>query len=135
MERRATFTLVNGTRGKIPRVPFSEMKKKVLGDAYDLSLILIGDKRSRTLNRTYRKKDHPTNVLSFPIGERIGEIYIAIPRVRIQAKKFDMRPDEFVGFLFIHGMLHLKGHLHGVTMEKLESKHLRAFHLPDPHAD
>ncbi len=134
MKAGASFALTNTTRGTIPRLPFMEIKRSVLGNSYELSLQLIGDKRSRSLNRTYRKKDYPTNVLSFPLSKTLGEIYIAMPRVQIEAKKFDMTPTEFTGYLFIHGMLHLKGHPHGATMEKLESKYMRAFGLPDPHA-
>lgn len=134
MSKGASFALTNTTRGNYPRLPFMDMKGSVLGDSYELTLVFIGDKRSRTLNRTHRKKDYPTNVLSFPLSKNLGEIYIAMPRVRIEAKKFDMTPTEFAGYLFIHGMLHLKGYPHGATMDKLESKYMRAFMLPDPHA-
>lgn len=134
MQKGASFTLVNTTAGKSPRLPFSSMKEQILGKNYTLTLVCIGDQRSRTLNRTYRGKDYPTNVLSFPLSKTAGEIYLALPRVRVDAKKFDMTPEKFAGYLFIHGLLHLKGLEHGGRMEKLESRWMRAFDLPDPHA-
>ncbi len=66
------------------------MKDQILGKNYNLTLVCVGDQRSRTLNRTYRGKDYPTNVLSFPLSKTAGEIYLALPRVRVDAKKFDM---------------------------------------------
>lgn len=127
-------TLRQKTKSKLEGLPFSSMKDAVLGKEYELSLVFIGDKKSRTLNRTHRKKDYPTNVLSFPLEKGLGEIYLTIPRILVEAKNFDMTPREFAGYLFIHGLIHLKGHIHGVTMDKLESKYMRMFGLPNPHA-
>jgi probable rRNA maturation factor len=133
MRTGAAFSLTNTTKRKSYGLPFSSMKEKILGKKYSLSLVLIGDAKSRTLNRTYREKDYPTNVLSFPLSKETGEIYLTVPRIKIEAKQFEMNEIEFAGYLFIHGLLHLKGYGHGVTMNQLESKYTRLFGIPDPH--
>jgi probable rRNA maturation factor len=114
-------------KGKLPRLPFLELKQAALGKKYSLSLVFIGDKKARTLNRTYRGKDKPTNVLSFSLDNTSGEIFIDVPLARRQAKKFERTGDNFIGFLFIHGLFHLKGMAHGSTMEKAEQKLRKRF--------
>ena len=115
-----TFSITNKTKGKLPRLPFLEMKESVLGKKYDLSLVFIGTTRSRTLTNTYRKKDKASNVLSFPIDKDSGEIFITPIVAKKEAKKFGKSPNQHIGFLFIHGLLHLKGYLHGSKMESKE---------------
>ncbi|KND48833.1 MAG: putative rRNA maturation factor YbeY [Parcubacteria bacterium C7867-005] len=97
------------------------MKDAVLGKKYELSLVFIGDKKSQNLNRTYRDKNKPTNILSFSLSKSSGEIFINLRLSKKQAKNFDRKFDNFIGFLFIHGLFHLKGFDHGDTMEKRES--------------
>jgi len=101
---------------------FSRLKDTVLGRSYELSLVFIDAKRSKELNKKYRKKNKPTNVLSFPLSKKSGEIFIDRVTARKEAKDFDMRVAEFVKYLFIHGLLHLKGMRHGSTMENAEKK-------------
>lgn len=113
--------------GTIPSVPFLAIKEKILGKKYDLTLVFCTPKESQERNRTYRDKDYPTNILSFPLSQSEGEIYISLSIARRDAKKFGMSYEQFLHLLFIHGCLHLKGHDHGSTMEKLEDKHLKHF--------
>ena len=101
---------------------FSRLKNTVLGRQYELSLVFIDQKRSRELNKTYRKKNKPTNVLSFPLSKKSGEIFIDLVTSKSEAKKFGMSFTQFVKYLFIHGILHLKGMRHGATMENAEKK-------------
>ena len=122
-----TFSITNGTQGTIPRVPFSVIKDKVLGKRYELSLTFIGDTRMRTLNHAYRNKDTTTDILSFPLSKESGEIFISQKEATRQSKKFDMSPRDHLTFLFIHGLLHLKGLKHGRTMEKLEDRWCKQF--------
>jgi ssRNA-specific RNase YbeY (16S rRNA maturation enzyme) len=63
------------------------MKDKVLGKKYELSLVFIGDKKSLSLNKQFRKKNHIANVLSFPIDADLGEIFINYPNAKKEAKK------------------------------------------------
>jgi probable rRNA maturation factor len=113
--------------GTLPNVPFLEIKDKLLGKSYDLTVTFCTPKESQERNKTYRDKDYPTNILSFPLDEHTGEIYICLSIARRDAKKFDMTYDQFLHLLVIHGCLHLKGHDHGSTMDSLEEKHLKQF--------
>ena len=110
---------------RIFSIPFNRLKNTVLGKRYELSLVFADKNLSRKLNKTYRKKDQPTNVLSFSLSKMVGEIFIDLETVKKEAEKFEMSFQKFVTFLFIHGLLHLKGMRHGDTMEK---KELRLLH-------
>lgn len=114
--------------GTIPSLPFLPIKETILGKSYDLTLVFCTPKESEERNKAYRGKDHPTNILSFPLSKNEGEIYISLSVARRDAKKFDLSYEKFLHLLFIHGCLHLKGHDHGSTMEKLEDSYLRKFH-------
>lgn len=96
------------------------MKNKVLGQDYELSLAFIGRDRMRALNRSYRNKDKVTDILSFPLTKKTGEIFMNLERSRANAKKFSRSANDHVAFLFIHGLLHLKGMDHGSRMEQEE---------------
>ena len=113
--------------GTIPSVPFLRIKEVIVGKKYDLTIIFCSPEESRMKNKTYRDKDYPTNILSFPLSKNEGEIYISLSTARRDAKKFNMSYSKFLHLLVIHGCLHLKGHDHSSTMEKLEEKYLQAF--------
>lgn len=117
-----SLTITNKTKGKLPRLPFLDMKNAALGKNYELSLVFIGERRSRNLNIAYRNKHKSGNVLSFPLDKKTGEIFICPARSRREAKCFDRSYENFIAFLFIHGLLHLKGMDHGSTMERAEEK-------------
>lgn len=123
------FALENTTKGKLPSLPFLRIKERVLGNHYELSVVFIGDKRSRDLNKRYRGKDRPTNILSFSLSASEGEIFINLRQAKKDAPQFKKRYNTFVGFLFIHGLLHLKGLDHGRKMEREEERFMRAFKL------
>ena len=113
--------------GLLPAIPYQEIKEKLLGKKYSLTVIFCTPKESQEHNKTYRDKDYPTNILSFPLSENEGEIYISLSTARRDAKKFEMSYNKFLHLLMVHGILHLKGHDHGSTMEELEQKHLNIF--------
>ncbi len=121
------FSLINKTRDKTPPIPFRKIKDIVLGRSYELSLALITAKEARALTRLTKKKNAASNVLAFPLGERSGEIVLCPATARLQAKSYGYAPREFLAYLFIHGLLHLKGLRHGATMEKLERRVLKRF--------
>lgn len=89
--------------------------------------MLIGDTKSRTLNKRYRGKDKPTNVLSFPLDENTGEIFLNADAAAREARRGGISIQQHTVFLFIHGLLHLKGLKHGATMERLEQALVRRF--------
>ena len=109
----------------IPTLPYEHIAQHILNGEYELSIVFVGSQRMRTLNRTYRNKDADTNVLAFPLTDTSGEIVI--------------NPSRTKGFsvlhLLIHGMLHLKGHRHGSTMEKSEQELLKIFSHDKTHRD
>jgi len=106
---------------------FLKAKNAILGASYNLELIFIGAKESQTLNKQYRDKDKPANVLSFPIDKKTGQIFISPDASKKDAPDFNMSHKDFVFYLFIHGALHLKGLDHGTKMDSLEKKFLRKF--------
>ncbi len=114
--------------GMLPRIPFSEIKEALLGKKYDLSINFIGPNEAKDLNIRYRAKDYTPNVLSFPLSENEGEIYICLSVVRSGAKEFSMSYQKFVHLIVIHGCLHLKGLGHSSTMEDMEEKLLHKFY-------
>lgn len=120
MEKSEYFSITQTTKGKLPRLPFEDMKDAILGKRHTISLVFIGDTRSKKLNKLYRGKEKSANILSFPLDKKSGEIFINPNQAKKDAKKFDTTPSKFIGFLFIHGLLHLKGYAHGSTMEGKE---------------
>jgi len=119
--------ILNKTKSTLPRVFFAKIKNEAMGEKYSLSLVFIGERRSKRLNASYRDKNKPTNILSFPIDKNTGEIFITLSVARRQAKSFDRKFDNFIAFLFIHGLMHLKGMDHGSTMERAEAKLRKKF--------
>ncbi len=106
---------------------FQKMKDKILGKDYDLSWAFITPKKIQELNRIYRGKNMPTDILSFPLSKKEGEIYLCKSESRKEAKNFDRDYENFIDFLFIHGLVHLKGYDHGSTMERIEAKFRKEF--------
>ena len=103
---------------------YGKLKNDILGKKYSLSIAFIPPKKSQEINKKYRNKNKPTNVLAFPFSPHEGEILLCPSVIKKEAKKWDKTYEEFMGFLVIHGMLHLKGYKHGRLMEKEEEKYL-----------
>jgi probable rRNA maturation factor len=122
-----TTSVTRMTKGKLPRLPFSRIKEVILGKHYELSIVFATPAVSQKLNREFRGKDHPTNILSFPLSKTSGELVISLSTVRRDAPKFEKTYPKFLCFLLIHGMLHLKGFEHGSTMERQEERFSKTF--------
>ena len=123
------ISIKNSTRRTLPKLEFDLIKKKALGESYELSLVFVGHTASRRLNKSLRGKDRPTNVLSFPLSKTSGEIFIDLAQAEKEHSKFDMNFKKFVAYLYIHGLLHLKGMEHGAKMEKAEKRLLSQFNF------
>lgn len=117
----------NTTRGPLPRVPFEALARAILPKGHHLSLVVCADTLAQRINRTYRKKHYVPNVLSFPLGNSEGEIFLNVRTAEREAKKYGMTMRAWSTLLFIHGCLHLKGMRHGKRMESLEQKLLKRF--------
>ncbi len=113
----------------------------------ELSLLFTDDAHVRALNRDWRGKDKPTNVLSFPAfeiapGEAIppllGDIALAFETVAAEAGLENKPFDHHLTHLIVHGLLHLLGHDHeddeeAEAMEALERASLARLAIPDPY--
>ncbi len=95
----------------------------------ELTLSLVGDRAITSLNRKYRKTNRPTDVLSFPVGEKaadgkyyLGDIVISVPQALRQSRAAGHTLERELGFLVIHGFLHLAGYRHGRGIEREEEK-------------
>lgn len=87
-----------------------------------LSLVLTDDQQIQALNRRWRHKDSPTDVLSFPmfeagnvgrVQETIGDIVISMDTAVLQATERKHSVESEVTILFVHGLCHLMGYTHG----------------------
>lgn len=95
-----------------------------------VSIALVSDQRIRTLNRTYRRNDYATDVLSFPSGTKaldgfLGEIVIARGVARRQAREARHSELTELRVLALHGLLHLIGYDHerdGGEMRRTERR-------------
>ena len=121
------FTITNTTKGRLPRLPFQAVKEDTLGKSYTLSLAFVNDNESRALNEKHRGKNEPANILSFPLSEMEGEIVIAPGKASLDAPLFKMGNRRFLLYLFIHGLLNLKGLSHGSRMETKEAHYLEKY--------
>jgi probable rRNA maturation factor len=124
-----TTLSLSSTVRTYPTWPYETIKNTILGKSYQLSLTFVGEARAQKLNITTRNKDYIPNVLSFPLDTNAGEIYICPEVAKRQAKDFNLSIEGYIAYLFIHGCVHLKGHDHGDTMDKLEQQYLRQFHI------
>jgi probable rRNA maturation factor len=79
-----------------------------------MTIAVVPDARVRALNRQYRKKDRPTDVLSFPSDERgyLGDVVIAAGVARRQARQAGHPLATELRVLALHGLLHLLGYDH-----------------------
>lgn len=105
----------NHTSQRIPikhlRRAFSFLEKKVPRiQKKEIAFIFIGDKRIKTLNRTYRKIDKVTDVLSFDVGD----VFINPLQAKRQSKNYQRE----IVLLAIHGALHVIGYNHDTLKSK-----------------
>jgi probable rRNA maturation factor len=107
-----------------------------------LVVALSSDAEVRKLNARDRRKDKPTNVLSYPSGEKLflGDIVLARQTVWREARAQGKTAAAHVSHLVVHGTLHLLGHDHETgdedaeRMEALERRILKKLGIADPYA-
>ena len=112
------------------------------GVSGEVSLLLTDDGEIQILNRDWRGKDKPTDVLSFPSDELdrpfLGDIAVSLGVTRSDAETKQIALDQHLSHLLIHGLLHLLGHDHkddteADEMERLEIAALASLGWPDPY--
>jgi len=116
--------------------------KYIASQTSEVSLVFTGDRSIQRLNRKFRNKDNPTDVLSFPLSDRhrsklpaLGDVVISLETCQKQARLNRVTLGSEVARLLIHGILHLLGHDHeGVSkakaarMRRLEQKLFKLNH-------
>lgn len=98
----------------------NEYGENYKNEDYYLSLLITTNEIIREINREYRNKDMPTDVISFAYNETenigpinvIGDIIISIDRVKEQAKDYGHSEEREFYYVLCHGMLHLLGYDH-----------------------
>ena len=118
-------------KGALPRVPFDEMKRAILGALYELSYGTVSAAEARALNKKYRKKSYVPDVLAFPLSASEGEIVLNTRALAREAKVRGVSVSAYTAYIFIHACLHLKGWGHGMEMTKQEAKYLKKFQIKD----
>jgi probable rRNA maturation factor len=103
------------------------IKNQILGKNYELSIVIVGDKKIQNLNKKFRNKNYPTDTLSFSISKNMGEIFINLKIANKKSISFQMSPQKYFYYLLIHSMLHLKGFDHGEKMEREEKQLIKKF--------
>lgn len=106
--------LNNLTPARIDKNLFQKIAERVLRkekSKISLSVAFVGQKEIRQLNKKYRKKDKPTDVLSFFYG-KTGEVVICPDVVNLNAKEYGASPKEELKRVLIHGILHILGYNH-----------------------
>lgn len=106
---------------------FSKIKNAILGEKYELDVAFLTPQKQKAINKTYRNIDKTTNILSFPLTKTSGQITFDLSKVKKDSPLFDMTYAKFLKYLFIHGLLHLKGYDHSAIMERQEKKFLKMF--------
>ena len=104
----------------------------------DIELVLCDNEFIQDLNNTHRRKNDPTDVLSFPMRgswehEPVGSIVISMDKVKKEAARLGHTEKDELALLFIHGVLHLLGYDHekdNGEMRAMEEKLISYFNLP-----
>ena len=111
----------------------------------EVSILLTGDKGIRLLNKQFRSIDQPTDVLSFPQNQDedpsipgkklLGDIAVSLDTAKIQANEHGLILKEEIVLLLIHGILHLLGYDHEISVQedkKMRNKTRELFKLAFP---
>ena len=104
-----------------------------------VTLRIVGESEARRLNRTFRRKNHPTNVLSFRYGKGEGDVVLCHPVIKREARAQGKSLAAHYAHLVVHGLLHLRGYDHekkrdAARMEAREIRILRRIGLSNPYA-
>lgn len=120
-------------------------------DRIETCLSFTNDAEIRVLNRQYRNKDKPTNVLSFPQEDNgfsgraagqpvfLGDIVLALETIENEARSGGITVEAHTAHLVVHGLLHLLGYDHenaadAEMMENTETEILESLGYPDPYS-
>ena len=116
------------------------------GSAAEVNLVLSDDEAVQKLNADYRGRDQPTNVLSFPMREKmepdasvhLGDIVLSYETVAFEASRDRKKMEAHLSHLVVHGLLHLLGYDHSneseaEEMEAIEIATISVLGYPNPY--
>lgn len=115
---------------------FAEILRQQVAEGREFCCLITDDRELRRLNRDFRQKDYPTDVLSFPSGETagsLGDIAISGGRATEQASEFGHSVAQEIQILMLHGVLHLTGMDHETdsgAMRRAEKQWRKLLNLP-----
>ena len=127
-KEKITFSI----RKLIKKAVFETLKEEKFPAAAEVSVTFVDNEEIHTLNREYREKDKPTDVLSFPMWEpedieegtyedghavMLGDIILSVEKARAQAEEYGHSIRRELAFLSVHSTLHLLGYDHEVSEE------------------
>jgi probable rRNA maturation factor len=133
----------------------SRVAPELANERLTASLLFTSDAEVHALNRDWRQRDRPTNVLSFPMLGReevlglaedgppvlLGDVALAYGVCQREAAEKGVSLADHAAHLLVHGLLHLAGHDHELsdsaaeTMEAIETKALAIMAVADPYGD
>lgn len=108
IEKKVTCRIPRAKLEKLLAITLRRYGKGKLKDIPEFSLALVDSKEIKTLNKQYRDKNEPTDVLSF----EYGEVIICVPVAERQAKEHGITLADELCLLFVHGTLHVLGYDH-----------------------
>ncbi|MBU6298298.1 MAG: rRNA maturation RNase YbeY [Alphaproteobacteria bacterium] len=140
--RDARWRKTRSLGARLKRAAALALEQGASDSAASLVILLTDDKRLRALNSSFRGKDKPTNVLSFPAAANrdgyLGDIAVAYGVAAAEARDAGKSLADHAAHLVVHGVLHLLGFDHRTArqakvMESLEVKVLKTLHIADPY--
>ncbi len=124
----ATETMTKEQLALVQQILSFAAKEEKLDGTYEISITFVDDKEIQQINATYRDKNAPTDVISFALEEEgegeiaferpegmpvtLGDIIVSVDTLHRQAKEYNHSLERELGFLVVHGFLHLLGYDH-----------------------
>lgn len=97
------FSITKAVKARIPKLPFRDMKVLILGKKYSLSLVFGSGRLLKKLNRIYRRQNRVTDILSFSLSPKEGEIFINPKQAGKESRWFGETKTNFISHLFSSG--------------------------------
>lgn len=130
-------------RALLPRHRVVRWLRAALERAAEITVRVVGESEGRALNREFRAKDYPTNVLTFDYQREptvVADLVLCAPVLRREAEAGRIPLEAHYAHLVVHAALHAQGFDHeadaeAAVMEARESAVLQALGFADPYAD
>ena len=128
-------------RAALPRHKVARWIRAALGAPGEITVRIVSAEEGQALNRDYRKRDYPTNVLTFDYSHEpvvVADLVLCAPVVQREAKEQRLTLEAHYAHLLVHGTLHAQGHDHedeaeARAMEARESAVMWVLGFADPY--